>query len=118
MLQSMSQSTQLRQIAHVLAAEEDHAADVLTPQDPKKLLWWSFPAFERQQKLLSHSLFQRHSIFRNCTLHSKGSGSYGSPAKAFVGVDCGSAFAPPIGMKRAIARAGIAAISTQTKNFW
>src|SRR5689334_10932186 len=71
MLQSMSQSTQLSQIAHVLVAEEDHAAEVLTPQDPKKLFWWSFPAFERQQKLLSHSLFQRHSIFRNCTLHRR-----------------------------------------------
>src|SRR5690242_21876583 len=71
MLQRLSQSTQLRQIAHVLVAEKDHAADVLAPQDPKKLLWWSFPAFERQQKLLSHSLFQRHGIFRNCALHRR-----------------------------------------------
>jgi hypothetical protein len=62
-LQSLGQSTQLSQIAHVLMAEKDNAADVLTPQDLIKLLWWRFPALKRQQKLLPDSLFKRHRIF-------------------------------------------------------
>jgi hypothetical protein len=43
----MSQSTQFSQIAHVLVAEEDHAADVLTPERLKKLLGRRFPALKR-----------------------------------------------------------------------